>query len=308
MKRRDFLRNAAVVGGGLTAVGTGSALWMREHGTVKLTILHTNDVHSRIDPFPDTDPRYPGLGGFARRAAIIKQIRQEVEHVLLFDSGDIFQGTPYFNYYGGELEFKLMSEMGYDAATIGNHDFDNGIEGLLRQLPHANFPFINTNYDLTKTDLQGHILPYKVFERSDVKIGVFGLGIELDGLVNPRMFGNVTYRDPVPIYNDTAKMLRDEMGCHLVVCLSHLGYRYDTMKVSDTVLARSGSNVDIILGGHTHTLLEQPDVQQDSQGREVIICQTGWAGVHLGRLDITIDPLTKLFRPAYIALKVLKSQ
>jgi 5'-nucleotidase len=308
MRRRDFLKNAAVVGGGLTAVGSGSALWLRDHGAMKITILHTNDVHSRIDPFPDTDPRYPGLGGFARRAAIIKRIRQEEEHVLLFDSGDIFQGTPYFNYYGGELEFRLMSEMGYDAATLGNHDFDNGIEGLLKQMPHAKFPFINTNYDLTKTDLQGRVLPFEIFERGGVKVGVFGLGIELNGLVNPRMFGNVTYRDPLPIYNDTAKMLRNEMGCHLVICLSHLGYRYDTMKISDTMLAQTGSNVDIILGGHTHTLLEQPDVQQDSQGREVIICQTGWAGVHLGRLDITIDPLTKLFRPAYIALKVLKSQ
>jgi 5'-nucleotidase len=275
---------------------------------MKITILHTNDVHSRIDPFPDSDPKYPGLGGFARRAAIIKRIRQEEEHVLLFDSGDIFQGTPYFNYYGGELEFRLMSEMGYDAATLGNHDFDNGIEGLLKQIPHANFPFVNSNYDLSRTDLKDRVLPFKVIERGDVKVGVFGLGIALDGLVNPRMFGNLNYLDPLPIYNDTAKMLRAELGCHLVVCLSHLGYRYDSMKVSDTLLAQSGSNVDIILGGHTHTLLEQPDVQMDTEGRNVLICQAGWAGVHLGRLDIAIDPLTKLFRPAYIALKVLKSQ
>lgn len=308
MRRRDFLRNAAVVSGGLTAVGGGSALWLKEHGLVKLTILHTNDVHSRIDPFPDTDPKYPGLGGFARRAAIIKRIRDAEEHVLLFDSGDIFQGTPYFNYYGGELEFKLMSEMGYDAATIGNHDFDNGIEGLLKQLPHANFPFINTNYDLSKTGLADYVLPHKVFNRGGIRIGVFGLGVELEGLVNPRMFGNVTYLDPLPLYTDTASMLRKDLGCHLVVCLSHLGYRYDSSKISDVVLADSGKNVDVILGGHTHTLLEQPDVQLDTEGREVMICQTGWAGVHIGRLDITIDPLTKLFRPAYIALKVLKSQ
>lgn len=302
------MRNAAIAGGGIAALGGGGALWHDHEGTVRLTILHTNDVHSRIDPFPATDPKFPGMGGFARRAAMVRIIRQQEPNVLLFDSGDIFQGTPYFNYYGGELEFRLMSQMRYDAATLGNHDFDNGIDGLVRQLPHASFPFISTNYDVSDTELADHVQPYKVFVKDGVRIGVFGLGIELEGLVHPRLYGQVRYNDPMSTYVHTATLLRHEMGCHLVVCLSHLGFKYDGDKISDQVLAQSGKCVDMILGGHTHTLLETPDIQHDSEGKSVMIFQTGHSGVRLGRIDLEIDRLTKVFRPAYIAIKVLKSQ
>lgn len=302
------MRNVAIAGGGIAALGGGGALWHDHEGTVRLTILHTNDVHSRIDPFPATDPKFPGMGGFARRAAMVRIIRQQEPNVLLFDSGDIFQGTPYFNYYGGELEFRLMSQMRYDAATLGNHDFDNGIDGLVRQLPHASFPFISTNYDVSNTELVDHVLPYKVFVKDGVRIGVFGLGIELEGLVHPRLYGQVRYNDPMSTYVHTATLLRHEMGCHLVVCLSHLGFKYDTDKICDQVLARSGKCVDMILGGHTHTVLETPDIQHDSEGKSVMIFQTGHSGVRLGRIDLEIDRLTKVFRPAYIAIKVLKSQ
>ena len=119
----------------------------------------------------------------AQRAGLINSIREKEDHVLLLDAGDIFQGTPYFNFYGGELEFKLMSTMKYDAATLGNHDFDNGLIGLKKQLPFAKFPFLIANYDFSKTILKDKFNPYKIFNKGGIKIGVFGIGIELEGLV-----------------------------------------------------------------------------------------------------------------------------
>jgi 5'-nucleotidase len=308
MNRRNFIRNSAIAGTSIATSGAGGAWWLKEHGTAKITILHTNDVHSRIDPFPATDPKYANMGGFARRASMIKKIRQEEENVLLFDSGDIFQGTPYFNYYGGELEFKLMSEMGYDAATLGNHDFDNGVEGLVRQLPHAAFPFISSNYDVTDSILEGRLKPYHIFEQDGIRIGVFGIGIELDGLVNPKLTTNVTYQDPISQANETSRLLKQDLKCDIIICLSHLGYQYSTSKVSDIVLAESSHFVDFILGGHTHTFLDLPDVKYNLENKPVMICQTGWAGINLGRIDLYIDRISKTFRPAYIALKVLENQ
>ena len=157
MHRRDFISRVA---GGAAALGLSSVPFdiLARNEIIKLTILHTNDVHSHIDPFPMNDPKYPGMGGVAQRAAIIDKIRAEEKNVLLLDSGDIFQGTPYFNLYGGELEMKLMSKMQYDASTVGNHDFDNGLDGLAKQLPHASFPFLCSNYDFTGMipPLSGH--------------------------------------------------------------------------------------------------------------------------------------------------------
>ncbi len=316
MNRRKFIRSSALAGLSIGAVGgLNSCRNLDEFGIKKLTILHTNDVHSRIDPFPITDGKYPDLGGFARRAEMIKQIRKEEKNVLLFDAGDIFQGTPYFNYYGGELEFKLMSEMGYDAVTYGNHDFDNGIDGLVKQLPHANFPFINSNYELSGTALSESTLQNKIFEKDGLKIGVFGLGIELEGLVNPKLYGDVRYNDPVAEANRQGDILKNEMGCDLVICLSHLGYDYnakrynfDKKRICDKHVAENSQNVDIILGGHTHTFLDQPAYFMNKMNKTVMVCQVGWAGIKLGRIDLYIDVVTTIFRCSYIASKISKSQ
>ncbi len=253
-----------------------------------LTILHTNDVHSHIDPFPANDTKYPGRGGVARRAAIIKKIRSEREHVLLLDAGDIYQGTPYFNLYGGELEFKLMSEMGYDASTIGNHDFDNGIDGLSSQLKHANFPMINANYDFRNSSMEGKTIPYKIFEKGELRIGVFGVGIELAGLVDKRMYGSTHYLDPMVKAAALSHFLKIKKKCHLVICLSHLGLKYESSKVSDVMLAKKSSNIDLIIGGHTHTFLDKPWRERNREGKEVLVTQAGWAGLSLGRIDYII--------------------
>lgn len=252
---------------------------------LKLTILHTNDVHSRIEPFPMDGSRNQGLGGTARRSALIKQIRASEQHVLLLDAGDIFQGTPYFNRYGGALEMKLMSAMGYDAATMGNHDFDNGLEGFQKQLTHTDFSILCSNYDFSNTLLKGYTQPYKIFKKGGLKIGVFGIGIELNGLVEPKNYGDTIYLDPLKKANEMADLLKQDLKCELVICLSHLGYKYDSSRVSDQILARNNNNIDLIIGGHTHTFMNQPEDVMNLSGKLTTINQVGFAGINLGRLD-----------------------
>ncbi|CAN5538575.1 metallophosphatase [soil metagenome] len=260
---------------------------------VRITILHTNDTHSRIDPFPMNDPKYPGMGGVARRKELINKIRSENEHVLLLDSGDIFQGTPYFNLYGGEVEFKMMTQLKYDASTLGNHDFDNGISGFVKQLPHAGFPFLNVNYDFSKTELKEKTLPYKIFENGGIKTGVFGVGIELKGLVEEKLYGNTIYLDPVETAQATATQLKKKHHCDLVICLSHLGYKYENQnKISDEQLAKKTNDIDLILGGHTHTFLDQPERFSNKSGKDVLVAQAGWAGIRLGRIDFLVEKKT----------------
>jgi 5'-nucleotidase len=227
------------------------------------------------------------MGGVARRAALIESIRMEEENVLLLDAGDIFQGTPYFNYYGGELEFKLMSMMHYDAATMGNHDFDNGIDGFYAQLPHAKFEFVSANYDFKNTILNEHVKPFKIFNKGGIKIGVFGLGIELEGLVDKKAYKETAYLDPIEIAQDMTKILKHKEKCDLVICLSHLGYSYknEPNKISDVVLAKKTKDIDLIIGGHTHTFLNKPVIEKNSDGKEVIINQVGCHGINLGRID-----------------------
>jgi 5'-nucleotidase len=288
LNRRKFLRNTAA-GAALLALGIKSDSAFAKDDLVKLVILHTNDVHSRIDPFPMDGSRNQGRGGVAARAALISKIRQENANVLLLDAGDIFQGTPYFNFYGGELEIKMMSMMGYDAGIMGNHDFDNGVEGFYKQLPHASFPILNSNYDFSDTLLHDKTLPYKIFKKEGLKIGVFGIGIELNGLVNKVQYGNTKYLDPIAKALEFEKLLKEEKKCDLVICLSHLGYRYTDRKVSDVVLAQNTNYIDLIIGGHTHTFLDKPDSVRNAKGKEVLINQVGFAGINLGRIDYVFE-------------------
>lgn len=286
MQRRLFIKKAMSATALLSAGNFPMSAFDRPE-ILKLTILHTNDQHSRIEPFESGSMK--GLGGMAKRATVIENIRKKESHVLLLDSGDIFQGTPYFNYFGGELEFKLMSKMKYDATIMGNHDFDGGMEGLLKQLPHANFPFLVGNYDFSDTPLAGQFKPYKIFQKENIKIGVFGLGVELDGLVPEKLYGNTQYLDPIKKANEYATILKQDEKCDYVICLSHLGYKYNSARVSDHVLAKTTSNIDLILGGHTHTFLEQPDILENKEGEKVFVNQVGWAGVVLGRLDVYFE-------------------
>lgn len=291
--RREFLKKTLLSGAGIFALNAIPNDVFAKSNMVKITLLHTNDVHSHIDPFADNHPKYPGLGGVVRRAALIKKIRSEEKNVLLLDAGDIFQGTPYFNMYGGELEFKLMSMMNYDASTIGNHDFDNGLDGLVKQLPHANFPFINCNYDFSDTPMAGKTIPHKIFIKDDIKIGVFGIGVELEGLVDKKMSGDTRYLDPIQKSAEVVHYLKEDQKCDLIICLSHLGYKYENKKISDIEFAKHSKNIDIIIGAHSHTFLDIPLSYKNIDNKEVLVAQVGWAGIRLGRIDFIFEKKTK---------------
>lgn len=284
INRRRFIKTGGIVAAA-TALSIDSLDALASGAGKKLTILHTNDVHSRVEPFPMDGSRNQGLGGVARRSALIKKIRTQEKNVLLLDAGDIFQGTPYFNLYGGELEIKLMTEMGYDAATMGNHDFDNGIEGFYKQLPHANFPILVSNYDFSDTIMHQSTKAYQIFNKAGLKIGVFGIGIELQGLVGDKNYGATVYQDPIVKANEVAGLLKNELKCDLVICLSHLGYKYTDNKVSDQVLAKNNDHIDLIIGGHTHTFMPKPEDVKNRAGGITTINQVGFAGINLGRVD-----------------------
>ncbi len=288
MKRRDFIQQTAAA---TALTGLGLSLGSFKAAPRHLTVLHTNDVHSYIDPMPPTHPKSPNLGGVARRAALIESIKKENPNVLLLDAGDIFQGTPYFNYFGGELEFKLMSLMRYDLSTMGNHDFDNGIDGFYAQLPHASFDFVSANYDFRNTILNGIVKPYKIFDKNGIKVGVFGLGVELEGLVDKRHYKETVYLDPVEIARDMAQELKHRQKCDLVICLSHIGYEYknDPNKISDVKLAALTQDIDLIIGGHTHTFLDRPTVVRNAAGMDTLVNQAGCYGINLGRIDFYFD-------------------
>lgn len=295
MDRKSFLK---AIGGGTLAMALAPNMMMAEElnildlkSAMKLTILHTNDQHSRIEPFDASYTKNPNQGGFARRASLIQQIRNQESNVLLLDSGDIFQGTPYFNFFGGELEFKLMSMMKYDASTMGNHDFDNGLNGFLKVLPNAKFPFICSNYDFKNTVLDGKTSPYKIFDKNGIKVGIFGVGIQLDGLVGKKQYGETVYSDPVDVAQHYSNFLKNEQKCDLVICLSHIGYDYkdEPNKISDKILAAKTENIDIILGGHTHTFLPEPQTFTNRAGKNILVNQVGWAGLLLGRIDFFFD-------------------
>jgi len=290
MKRRTFIKQTSAAGaliglGGLTVSSANAS------NTKKITILHTNDVHSHIDPFGPDDGRNANKGGVARRASLVESIRKENPNTLLLDAGDIFQGTPYFNYFGGELEFKLMSMLKYDVATIGNHDFDNSIEGLYKQLPNAKFDFVSANYDFKNTVLDTHVKPYKIIAKDGIKIGIFGLGIELEGLVSKKMYKETAYLDPIESTQEITNQLKNEENCDLIICLSHLGYNYrkNPNKISDLNLAKKTKNIDLIIGGHTHTFLPKPTLVKNLDDKNILVNQVGAYGLNLGRIDFYFD-------------------
>jgi 5'-nucleotidase len=254
-----------------------------------ITILHTNDQHSQIDPLPAND-RNAGKGGVARRATLVKRIRAENPNTLLIDAGDAFQGTPYFNFYKGEVEYKSMSAIGYDVVTLGNHDFDNGVEGLAAAMKFATFEFVSTNYDVRGTPIESRVKPYVVRDIAGVRVGIFGLGINPEGLITPENFKGIKYYDPVKVSRGAVQVLREREHCAMVVCASHLGY-YPNPKqneLGDTQVASQVDGIDFIASGHTHTFMKEPVVTKQPSGGSTIIFQVGKSGIYLGRVDFTV--------------------
>ena len=249
-----------------------------------LTILHTNDTHSQVEPTNPKAEKDANLGGYARRMGFIAQEREADPNLLLLDAGDFSQGSPYFNYFRGRVEVDAMNRMGYDAATFGNHEFDNGVDTLAMLVRLAKFPFVCANYDVKGSALDGLVKPYVVLHRGGLKIGVIGVGVAPDDLIAKDNFAGITYLDPLPIVNETADMLRNEKGCDLVIVLSHLGTD-NTQSVSDEALAPQLRNVDIVIGGHTHHVIDGKRIQ-DSEAHEVVLSQMGKAGMRVGKIKV----------------------
>lgn len=288
--RRDFIWKTGAAGATLFLPSWIHASSLFREEITRLVILHTNDVHSRVEPFPQDGSRNAGLGGAAARAAIIDEIRAKNAHVLLLDSGDIFQGTPYFNFFLGELDIKLMTQMGYEATTMGNHDFDCGLENFEKQIrEHGNFPVVIANYDFSDTVMHDRHKARHIIQKGPIKIGLTGVGIEMNGLVPTGLYGNTRYLDPIQRATEEADILKHDEKCDLVICLSHLGYKYDREKVSDIHLAQNSRSIDLILGGHTHTFMDKPDYYRNKDGQYVMINQVGWAGLRLGRIDVAFE-------------------
>jgi 5'-nucleotidase len=288
MNRRGFIRNSLT---GVAGIGLGVTPFnlLAAKDVITISIMHTNDLHCHIEPFSGGNVDTNGKGGLARISEMVKRAKAENPNTLLFDAGDMFQGTPYYNYFKGELMLQLMSAVGYDAGTIGNHEFDDGLEGILDSLHSAKFSLINSNYDFSSTMLAGKFLRWKIFKQEGIKIGVYGLGIELKGLVTDKNFGNTIYNDPLQTALEMESFLKNEQKCELVVCLSHLGLRYRDNKISDMVLASETSMTDLIIGGHTHTFLEKPIIEKNKAGNRVIVNQASWGGMVVGKIDFVFE-------------------
>lgn len=251
--------------------------------TKTVTLLQTSDMHGRVEPIAiGADDKYAGMGGLVRRAAMVEELRQESPDLLLFDCGDFSTGTPYYSLFEGEVEVKMMNEMGYTAAAIGNHEFDCGLDNMARLYRLAEFPIVCANYDVAGTVLEGLVKPYIILRRSGLRIGIFGLSPELEGLVQVTKSGGVTYKDPVATTHEVVALLKKKK-CDVIICLSHLGIRYDKVLIPKT------RDIDVLLGGHSHTRLDKPQIELNADGKEVPMLHTGKSGVFVGRTDLTLN-------------------
>lgn len=278
MKRIYILFTALCICGALAAQDV-KELW----------ILHTNDTHSRVEPIPVTDPNpeYAGKAGFVRRATLIKGMREQNKDLLLFDCGDFSQGSPYYNMFKGEVEVKLMNEMGYDAGTIGNHEFDFGLDNMARLFKMANFPIVCANYGVKGTVLEGIVKPYVILEREGVKIGVFGLSPVLEGLVQTKNYEGVVFESPIEAAQRVAKILKEQEKCDLVVCLSHLGWKGEPY--SDETLIANTRNIDIVLGGHSHSYFDKTLFYKNLDGKDIPLQQMGKNAVYVGKMKVEME-------------------
>jgi 5'-nucleotidase len=301
--RRDFLGASILAGlsfsfpsslGSLSPILNRAAVWSPLLEPAKdetlITVLHTNDTHSQIDPILENDKTYAGKGGVARRATLVKRVRKENPNTLMIDAGDVCQGTPYFNFYKGEVEYKAMSLIGYDAGTIGNHEFDNGVQSLAKAYQFANFDIVSTNYDVRGSALESKVKTHVVKELGGIRVGLFGLGIRPEGLITADNFAPLQYMDPVRMTRGAVKLLREQERCQLVLGMSHLGYypKPQRDEVGDTQVAAQVDGIDFIASGHTHTFMQNPVVQKTPNGKDTIIYQVGRSGIYVGRVDFTL--------------------
>lgn len=258
-------------------------------GPKKITILHTSDTHSCILPLNSNlaDKNVAGRGGFIRRIDMLKQERQQDPKLLLFDCGDYSQGSSYYTMFQGDVEVGLMNQMHYDAATIGNHEFDFGLDNMIRLFKKANFPVVCSNYDFADTELKNIVKPYLVLKRKGVKIGVFALCPPLEGLVSTKNYGPLKFLDPIEVTIQMVDILRNQKKCDVVICLSHLGWK--TEDYPDNKLIQNTSGIDLILGGHSHTYMDDFGYDTDKTGKQVPVDHEGKHGAYVGKMVLTLE-------------------
>ena len=254
---------------------------------IKLVILHTNDTHSQVEPTEKSNLKPADMGGYARRMGVIEKIRSEEKNVLLFDTGDFSQGTPYFNFFNGRVEIDALNRMQYDAGTLGNHEFDNGIDTLAVILQKARFPMISSNYEVDNTPIKNQIQPYLILKKFGLKIGIMALNVDPKSLIIESNYRGLVYRDPIEKAQELSAFLKNKKKCDLVICLSHLGSDSTSVDVNDFTVAHQTKHIDIILGGHSHSLLENVKTN-NANGKKVIISQMGKSGLYLGRIDLEL--------------------
>ena len=254
---------------------------------IKLVILHTNDTHSQVEPTEKSNLKTADMGGYARRMGVIEKIRSEEKNVLLFDTGDFSQGTPYFNFFNGRVEIDALNRMQYDAGTLGNHEFDNGIDTLAVILQKARFPMISSNYEVDNTPIKNQIQPYLILKKFGLKIGIMALNVDPKSLIIESNYRGLVYRDPIEKAQELSAFLKNKKKCDLVICLSHLGSDSTSVDVNDFTVAHQTKHIDIILGGHSHSLLENVKTN-NANGKKVIISQMGKSGLYLGRIDLEL--------------------
>lgn len=281
--RKNFLRQLGLVTMGSGLLSASSLFGKAKQGSRVLSILHTNDTHARLDPFPTGTGSNAGLGGIARRATLVKDVRSAQQNVLLLDAGDVFQGTPYFNFYSAEPDFKAMTMMGYDAMAIGNHEFDNRVDGFMKVHHHGQFPFVCANYDFGTSPMADVVKPYIIKEVDGLNIGIFGIGVDFAGLVLASHHEGIRFLNPNRYADYYGNYLKYRKNCDYVICLSHHGYQ------RDVEMAQKSSGIDLIIGGHSHTFIPTPEILTNTAGHRVMVTQVGHSGIVLGRIDVTFD-------------------
>lgn len=255
---------------------------------VKLVILHTNDTHSQVEPTEKSSLKTSDMGGYARRMGVIANIRSEEKNVLLLDAGDFSQGTPYFNFYNGRVEMDALNRMKYDAGTLGNHEFDNGTDTLAVVLSKARFPILSSNYDVSKTPLSPYVIPYLILQKAGLKIGIMALNVNPESLIIQSNYRGVVYKNPVKEAKKMSAYLKKKQKCDLVICLSHLGGDSTAVDVNDFTVAHATKHIDIIIGGHSHSMLQNTKTI-NAAGRAIVVAQVGKSGLYLGRIDLELE-------------------
>lgn len=253
----------------------------------KLVILHTNDTHSHLEPLPMSDRNNPGQGGVVNRKAIIDSVRGVEQNVLLIDAGDFVQGTPYFNMFKGRAEVDAMNLMQYDVTVIGNHEFDYGLDTMKMIFERLSFPILCCNYDFSRTVLKDIVKPYIILNRFGLKIGIIGVGVDPEGLVQKDKYAGMTFSPIIESVNQYAELLKKKEKCDLIICVSHAGYG------TDQIIAGKSEYLDIIIGGHSHTFMKEPDMRKNLLGKDVMVYQTGRYGVNVGKIEVELGKAKK---------------